>query len=216
MVYLWQPFSVHQISNIIMIALFQQCPHLWRLNITIMQLMDKQWYNVYTSIQPSLIERDGLPLALHFNKVVTWRNRINLKYKYKRTTAFVLRWMQTKATIPLCVQSHSCQKSPSSSSTRHARSKKWICITAKLHMHLQDRHNCSLFSDKQVAACVFEAYDFPYHPQSAPSSRTSNAPSVLQTLRSPLSRGNQAPGPEFHIPLRCASAALHWPDTHAY
>lgn len=46
-------------------------------------------------------------------------------------------------------------------------------------------------SDNQVAACVFQAYDFPYHPQSAPSSRTSNTPSVLQTLRSPLSRGTK-------------------------
>ncbi|TNN71305.1 hypothetical protein EYF80_018507 [Liparis tanakae] len=46
-------------------------------------------------------------------------------------------------------------------------------------------------ADDQVAACVFEAYDFPYHPQSGASSRTSNAPSVLQTLRSPLSRGSE-------------------------
>lgn len=50
-------------------------------------------------------------------------------------------------------------------------------------------------SDNQAAACVFATYDFPYHPQSAPSSRTSNTSSVLQTLRSLLSRGNQAPGP---------------------
>lgn len=46
-------------------------------------------------------------------------------------------------------------------------------------------------SDNQVAACVFEAYDFAYHPQSAPSSRTSNTPSVLQTLQSSLSRGTK-------------------------
>lgn len=28
--------------------------------------------------------------------------------------------------------------------------------------------------------------------------------------------GNAAPGPKFHIPLRCASRVLHQPDMHAY
>lgn len=67
-------------------------------------------------------------------------------------------------------------------------------------------------SDNQVAACVFATYDFPYHPQSAPSSRTSNTSSVLQTLRSLLSRGNQAPGPgvSYSSQLCLHSIALAW------
>lgn len=67
-------------------------------------------------------------------------------------------------------------------------------------------------SDNQAAACVFATYDFPYHPQSAPSSRTSNTSSVLQTLRSLLSRGNQAPGPavSYSSQLCLHSIALAW------
>lgn len=67
-------------------------------------------------------------------------------------------------------------------------------------------------SDNQVAACVFATCDFPYHPQSAASSRTSNTSSVLQTLRSLLSQGNQAPGPgvSYSSQLCLRSIALAW------
>lgn len=68
------------------------------------------------------------------------------------------------------------------------------------------------FSNNQVAPSVYEAGNFAYQPQSAASSRTSNA-----SLSSPNPAvftlpGKWAPGPKFHIPLRCCrhSAAPTW------
>lgn len=52
-------------------------------------------------------------------------------------------------------------------------------------------------SYNQVAACVFEAYDFAHSPHAALCSRTSNTPSVLQTLQSSLSRGTKHLAPSF-------------------
>lgn len=67
-------------------------------------------------------------------------------------------------------------------------------------------------SNNQVAPSVYEASNFAYQPQSASSSRTWNA-----SLSSPNPAvftlpGKRAPGPKFHIPLRCCrhSAAPAW------
>lgn len=111
--------------------------------------------------------------------------------------AFVLRWVQWKVSIPLHVQSKKCiilshKIFKQEQLTRNIHSENISTIRPKLHMHFRTQIIAwQPISDNQVAACVFEACDFPYHPQSAPSSRTSNTPSVLQTLRSPLSRGTK-------------------------
>lgn len=67
-------------------------------------------------------------------------------------------------------------------------------------------------SNKQVAACVYEAHNFAYQPQSAASSRTSNTPLVLQTPQSSLSPGEPGTWPQVSYSSQVCrrSAAPVW------
>lgn len=65
-----------------------------------------------------------------------------------------------------------------------------------------------LISEKQVAVCVVRLH----HQQSAVSFRTSNTPSVLQTLQSSISRGTQHLAPSFiflsGVPPECCTSLI--------
>lgn len=67
-------------------------------------------------------------------------------------------------------------------------------------------------SNKQVAACVYEAHNFAYQPQSAASSRTSNTPSVLRAPQSSLSPGELGTWPQVSYSSQVCrrSAAPAW------